>query len=365
MALKVHTSESGDCQFAKFPCGHKCGLSFQRRERKQHQDQDCLKRPSTCAHCREYTSTWEDVTISHVDSCPLVAVSCPNDCGQLVNRKDVSSHITSECPEESINCKYSFAKCQWKGCRKDLDSHLSADWKEHIVLITDHNTQEVHNLWQIITHQAQKLKEQEQHAAWLAEQINDQHMVTGSLIARLENMETRAETGDMSSPSLCTSSSLAGIPETTSRTMRVVISGFNTRRASNSVVRSTSFYFGNPGYRMRMRVCPNGIESGAGTHISVYIHLRYGSRDSEIAWPFRGRLTIRLHNPLQASSHFDKVLEFGEDTPTACCLRPSIDKDNEGVGFERYISHSLIGTYIKDDKLVFEIPEVIMSSKKA
>ena len=47
---------------------------------------------------------------------------------------------------------------------------------------------------------------------------------------------------------------------------------------------------------MCIRVVANGLGKGAGTHVSVAVHLMRGEYDSRLVWPFRGDITIQLVN---------------------------------------------------------------------
>ena len=69
-----------ECQFVEVECTHKCGEWFQRRHITTHETQQCKKRPYSCDHCRDYDSTFEDVTEVHYPQCGKYPVSCPNDC---------------------------------------------------------------------------------------------------------------------------------------------------------------------------------------------------------------------------------------------------------------------------------------------
>ena len=59
---------------------HKCWEWFQRRHITTHETQQCKKRPYSCDYCRDYHSTFEDVTEVHYPQCGKYPVACPNDC---------------------------------------------------------------------------------------------------------------------------------------------------------------------------------------------------------------------------------------------------------------------------------------------
>ena len=45
---------------------------------------------------------------------------------------------------------------------------------------------------------------------------------------------------------------------------------------------------------MCINVDANGRGTGAGTYVSVYVHLMRGEYDSRLVWPFRGDITIQI-----------------------------------------------------------------------
>ena len=74
------------------------------------------------------------------------------------------------------------------------------------------------------------------------------------------------------------------------------LDNFHERKDNNEFWLSPYFYSHKYGYRMQLKVFPNGIGEGAGTHISMFVLLVPGEFDDLLAWPFCGIITVHLIN---------------------------------------------------------------------
>ena len=48
------------------------------------------------------------------------------------------------------------------------------------------------------------------------------------------------------------------------------------------------------GYKLCLRINLNGIDSGAHTHVSMFVHLMQGEFDSIVQWPFPGSIVLTI-----------------------------------------------------------------------
>ena len=127
---------------------------------------------------------------------------------------------------------------------------------------------------------------------------------------------------------------------------------------------SQPFYTDNPGYRMRLRVHPNGYGKGQEHYLSVYVCLLRGEFDGQLNWPFVGSVTICLVGA-RGNDHLQKTARYSRNMPTefSTIQRDSHGKfSSRGNGFPTFISHQeLIDQYLHDDTLIFEVTEVVFS----
>uniref|UniRef100_A0A1X7SYY1 RING-type domain-containing protein n=1 Tax=Amphimedon queenslandica TaxID=400682 RepID=A0A1X7SYY1_AMPQE len=123
----------GDCQFEEFKCRYyECQTKGQRQHLNVHEEEWCYQRPYSCEHC--YTEgTYSFITFFHIKVCSKYPTKCPNDCTSSVMPRDsVPDHLT-QCPLEPVDCVFSWAGCNDKPLRKDVDDH-TADTK-HMTLL--------------------------------------------------------------------------------------------------------------------------------------------------------------------------------------------------------------------------------------
>ena len=70
-------------------CPNKCGETFERRQLDTHISSECAKRVTHCEHCFEIVPAQQMEL--HEKECPSVKRPCPNDCGVMRNKEEVRS----------------------------------------------------------------------------------------------------------------------------------------------------------------------------------------------------------------------------------------------------------------------------------
>ena len=118
-------------------------------------------------------------------------------------------------------------------------------------------------------------------------------------------------------------------------------------------------------------VIANGRGSGAGTHVSVAVHLMRGEYDSRLVWPFRGDITIQIvnHNYDQAEDDHELTLHFNDSASSRVSDRvTSGERAVYGRGKLQFISHTTVESstatrrYITNTCLTFRITKIIVHS---
>ena len=118
------------CAFAQLQCIH-CKEPIKRHNIMKHERDQCLERPFSCDYCHDYSSTCKDVTDNHWPTCPSRSIPCPNKCGKYPLRKDIETHLASECPLAVVECSFSYAGCKVKILRQDLAAHIAESLANH------------------------------------------------------------------------------------------------------------------------------------------------------------------------------------------------------------------------------------------
>ena len=130
----THDNQLRGCQFVEVECIQQCGLRFQRRHVTAHETEQCKKRPYSCDYCRDYDSTFEDVTENHWPRCKLRPIACPNECSvYMIEQQNLDQHLL-ECPLAEVDCPFSYAGCNVRLPRKDMPSHTQ-DGNVHVLLL--------------------------------------------------------------------------------------------------------------------------------------------------------------------------------------------------------------------------------------
>ena len=139
------------------------------------------------------------------------------------------------------------------------------------------------------------------------------------------------------------------------------ITNFKACKASELYVDSNSFYSHPGGYKMCIRIYPNGDKGGKGSHVSVSTVLIEGCYDNKLHWPFLGTVTFELLNQLEDNNHHRMVMSHhaSEDRRVGSCR-----------GNSKFLPHSSLGhkpatntQYLLDDTLYFRVSVKVDSHK--
>ena len=241
------------CRFTRVKCLY-CSELVQRSSIQIHQSEQCSRRPFSCEYCKDFESTYEDVTTNHWPVCGYYPVQCTNRCETTIERQLLKSHISNDCPLTAIDCDFSHVGCKVKLPRKDMVFHVTQYVIKHVSLHAQAYKLMVNQLDQL-TEENKQLKQQ---------------------VDKL--------TQDLKLQQICTPI----CPATFTMT------DFEEHKTNDRKWVSPSFYTHPKGYKMRVGIVANGSKRYEGTHTSVGIILMKGEFDDELKWPFQGSITIRL-----------------------------------------------------------------------
>ncbi len=123
-------------------------------------------------------------------------------------------------------------------------------------------------------------------------------------------------------------------------------------------IESASFYVGiynteSYGYKLKVKLYPNGAGSGENTHLSMYIIVMKGEYDAILPWPFKTKVKLTLidqqENPVERENVTNEIILNNSPRP--------VDKDNVGLGLNRFISNEKLSSrhYLVDDTLFLHV----------
>ena len=310
------------CEFTRVFCPQKCKddnnkiTHFMRKDLNKHLENDCPNRDHKCEHCGE-KGTYAHITQVHDNICERKILPCPNaDCTKTIQRRNTVGHL-DRCVYTKIPCKYQRLGCDVKMMRKDMRAHEEDD-KLHLHMALD----------KVIS---------------MEQEMKDMNTVINDSKSKLQEMKFELN------------STLKN-----GQAFTFKVTNIQQRRNNNEKFTSPSFYTSPGGYHMAIQVYPNGYDAGNGTHVTISALIKGGKYDTELRWPFVGKVTITLLNQLKDGNHKSSVSSNAAADNTrvgsACC-------------FTDFISHFELAIvsrntqYLKDDTLYFRVSVQVSDHK--
>ena len=121
------------------------------------------------------------------------------------------------------------------------------------------------------------------------------------------------------------------------------------------------------GYRMCLRVEAGGVSPRQSSHVSVFLCLMRGEDDNQLAWPFRGSVTVELLNQARDHTHHRRTVRFESREPDRGNgrVRGGRAVGETGRGWPQFVSLEMLERdpgverqYLKDDCLFLRIADV-------
>ena len=127
---------------------------------------------------------------------------------------------------------------------------------------------------------------------------------------------------------------------------------------------STPFFSHDGGYKLCISAHANGLDSGAGSHVSVYVQMMAGPNDDRLNWPFEGTVTIQIINWKRDKNHAQEVIDIRRGDGASRRVT-GIAHFSGGTGRHQFLSHKkLLDTssedtlYVEDDTVRFRISDI-------
>ena len=336
------------CGFVEVQCSHGCGGYFQRCLLDNHQGKECPKRPYSCDHCREYASTFEDVTNNHWPECKCYPLSCPNHCTPYaIERQHLEHHVSKDCPLTVVNCDFHYAGCEVQLPRKDMPAHLAENLVPHVSQLATlnqklterlcNNDKEMDKLRQELKEMTAKLDKKEQEMEQLkVKQEQDRTELERQAIA-LQCLHVQAHI----------------VP------VQITMPDFEKHKAADDEWFSEPFYTHPGGYRMCLCIRANGYSIAKGAYVSVYAQLMRGVYDAFLKWPLLCDITVQLLNQKDDKQHHERILNFGRRNSDNSLRVITSERAKGGWGDWGFISHINLyrhrDIYLKDGCIHLEV----------
>ncbi len=305
---ELHVSS---CGFRQVMCPNMCTDSQKKEVKVLHKDlqshlkEECTRRLHECPHCH-HRDEYKMITGEHMQVCPHIKVNCPNEnCLEKVRRTDLLKHRHT-CMWEKVPCRFECVGCKVRMTKRDLEKH----------------------------------EKEENHAQLAREAVLKLHERLKSVEAQLVR-STSKNKGNFT----------------------FKLSVFSDLKTTGQLFFSPAFYTSEGGYKMCIRVVPNGDGQGKDSHISVYAVVMKGDYDDNLKWPIQGIVTVELLNQLSDRLHHTIRFTYPEGKSDVSTQRVVMgERAKRGYGKTRFIPYNELELnsertcqHLKDDCLFFRV----------
>ena len=123
-----HLRNSDGCQFEEVKCSNECGKMIERQYLTSHVETECPRRKVNCQYCHD-TGEHQFIEGQHKEECPKL-VPCPNRCEVgSIPCEDMEAH-RKICQLEIVRC---LNNCGEQFKRQDLNTHMETECPNRIV----------------------------------------------------------------------------------------------------------------------------------------------------------------------------------------------------------------------------------------
>ena len=343
--INNHLGNSDGCQFEEVKCSNECGKMIQRQYLTSHVETECPRRKVNCQYCHD-TGEHQFIEGQHKEECPKLPLPCPNKCEVgSVPREDMEAH-RKECPLEMIQCEYYSVGCEVRMARKDQEKHKKEKMENHLMKTT-HKLADTNS----------KLANTDNQLAIALKQINNLQLAMVNSMSSPRNNTKWPIILDVKASMLQSDNQMYPVT--------IKMSEYNSKYEDEVERYSDPFYTHNKGCKMYLKVYAAGNGDGKGTHLSMYLYLMKGPHDDELTWPLREKFEIKLLNQISDSQHYSGIVTYDDNTPNDYTSRVTKgNKSDNGWGWAQYISNEDLlkitptCQYLKDDCLFFQVTKL-------
>ena len=99
---------------------------------------------------------------------------------------------------------------------------------------------------------------------------------------------------------------------------------------------SPAIYTSPNGYTFCIRMYLNGVNSGIGTHVAIFVHMVQGECDTRLDWPFTGVITLSILDQSTAKDPKDITRMLVASRNLSAFRKPTAICSEIGCGFELF-----------------------------
>ena len=147
------------CQEFLIKCKYDCGVIIKKCELNNHCNNECVNRKVSCECCRSMI-VYKELN-QHFKECPEFQLLCPNNCATSLKRKQIDSHIETDCPNTVVECRYERFGCKQVVKRCEMEEHKKTNEIKHLEMTTSFAVSRIEKLEATISQLKQDLSERE------------------------------------------------------------------------------------------------------------------------------------------------------------------------------------------------------------
>ena len=122
-------------------------------------------------------------------------------------------------------------------------------------------------------------------------------------------------------------------------------------------IESDPFYTSEGGYKVILRLYPNGYSAGKNAHLSIYLKIMKGDFDPILKWPFAKRVTLTLIDQQENANDTENITAtiLGNQKQQAWNSRP-LGESGVWRGLSNFVSHDVLMKrgYVQDDTIFIQ-----------
>lgn len=139
--LKYHLTSEKGCGYELVTCPLNCDDICERKDLQKHLELDCKCREVPCEHCEKGIQYY--LIDHHHTVCRNLPVPCPKGCDKIIRRCDVDYHEAKECVKTPIPCLFSDSGCDVVVKREQYEDHIQKCKEKFMVKAHEKVLQEI------------------------------------------------------------------------------------------------------------------------------------------------------------------------------------------------------------------------------
>ena len=125
-----------------------------------------------------------------------------------------------------------------------------------------------------------------------------------------------------------------------------------------TAIHSPPFHTSLYGYKLSLRINLNGVDSGVGKHVALFVHMMQGDYDSILEWPFTGRIALSILDQSDGAEYRHHISDTLVAKPNLSAFqRPTAPRNYKGYGYVEFAPIEAIREpqYVRNNTMLVRI----------